>query len=96
MSVNTEYEEYINSHPVVQSTNTGRYGFGRWGDGVNLHTLIYKTRERAERAREIKWQLDQDCAQAIAAGVDPRYTPTREKLELELTALDRDADSLIR
>ena len=45
------FKQYKKEHPVRQSFHSGRWGFERCGDCVNLNRMVYRTKRAAQLAR---------------------------------------------
>lgn len=44
-------QDFVNEHPVRRAFHTGRYGYERIGDCINLNACTFNTERQAERAR---------------------------------------------
>jgi hypothetical protein len=51
MSPKQQIEDYKKRHPVGRSLHTGKWGFDRVGDCLNLRRCIYETEHSAKIAR---------------------------------------------
>ena len=64
-------QQWINEHPVAKSFHTGKYGFERNLDGINLNACIYATRKAAEMARAHQADAARKQDEELVASLPP-------------------------